>query len=300
LNRHFNYANAIKTIESIDAPVATIALGAQAKRPDPHFLDDIPEARTFAHMLSERSTSISVRGEFTAAVLESLGVTNVRVTGCPSIFYSLSAPSVSIPETLRGEGRRLGVSIHTGLRNGIFCRNPRAAMRMHGRVLSYALQSAASMSFFEQGVPTEHAVANETLDMAERLRAAETILERFPRAALRPSDLVNHMVSVRSVEEWLDRAGELDAMIGFRFHGNMVALTQGVPCFYYVYDTRLSEFCQLYRLPHMGVEEKWRDPVKAILEHDWDDSNRAIQACLSELIAFYDGNGIDHRLHDVR
>lgn len=104
------------------------------------------------------------------------------------------------------------------------------------------------------------------------------------------------MVTVRSVHDWLNRAAELDAMIGLRFHGNMIALTQGVPCFYYVYDSRITEFCHLYRLPFLEVEQPWVNPVTAMLEHDWDDTNRAIQRCYDELVAFYEENGVQHTL----
>lgn len=298
LSRRFDYDKAIATLDSIDAPVAMVGLGAQAASEDPGFLDDIPAARRFIEKLSEKSASISVRGDFTAAVVERLGGTNIRVTGCPSMFYSLSSPTVSVPETLPlRKQRRLGLSIHTGLMKGLFCRNPAAARRKHGRAVQFALRNSASVSIFEQGVPLEYAVGNRALPLAERVAAAQEILDRFPNAtAVEPIDLVSRMVSVRTIEEWLSKARDMDAMIGFRFHGNMVALTQGVPCFYFVYDTRLAEFCRLYRLPFLDVEEDWVNPVQAILAHDWGDTTTAIRGCFEELCAFYDENGITHRL----
>jgi hypothetical protein len=76
----------------------------------------------------------------------------------------------------------------------------------------------------------------------------------------------------------------------------MVALTQGVPCFYYLYDSRITEFSRVYSLPHLDVEERWRNPVTAILEHDWDATTKAIRGCFEELVAFYDENGVRHTL----
>jgi hypothetical protein len=300
LSRRFDYDGAIRTIESIDAPIAVVGLGAQAEDEDPGFLDDVPRAKDFVRLLAERSVSVSVRGDFTASVLERMGVTNVRLTGCPSMFYSLRSPEVSLPERLGTDQQKIGVSIHTGLRKGLFCRNSTAALRKHGRLIQWALRSSAEVSLFEQGVPLEYAVADPELPMDERLDAAKAILERFPNGGrLDPKDLVTHMVGVRSVEEWLEQARALDAMVGFRFHGNMVALTQGVPCFYYVYDSRLAEFCRLYRLPSMDVEERWRNPVDAILAHDWDDTTRAIGDCYRELVTFYEENGVPHALEPV-
>ncbi|TYL51609.1 polysaccharide pyruvyl transferase family protein [Nocardioides sp. BGMRC 2183] len=300
LSRRFDYAGAIRTIESIDAPIVVVGLGAQDKHEDPSYLDDVPHARDFVRLLAERSVSVSVRGDFTAAVMERMGVTNVRLTGCPSMFYSLRPPAVSLPDRLGGEHQRLGVSLHTGLRKGLFCRNASAALRKHGRVIRWALRSAEHVSLFEQGVALEYTVADPQRTDEERMEAARTILDRLPNGdRLTPRSLVDHMVGVRSVEEWLGDARELDAMIGFRFHGNMVALTQGVPCYYYVYDSRLAEFCRLYRLPYSDVEDQWSDPVAAIRDHDWDATTDAIEGCYRELVAFYEENQIPHALGTV-
>jgi Polysaccharide pyruvyl transferase len=298
LNREFNFSAAIRTVESIQAPIATVGLGAQSTDMDPSFLDDVPEARRFVALLDERApSSISARGEFTAAVLERLGARNIRITGCPSMFYALEPASVSVPPTLGSDHFRLGVSLHTGLHKGRFCRNVPATMRKQRRAIQFALRSAGGVSLFEQGVMKEYLIGDRSRPMTERLEAAAQILARFPgRNRLRPSDLVDHLVSVRSVEDWMAKARELDAMIGFRFHGNMVALTQGVPCFYYLYDSRITEFARLYRLPHLDVEDEWRDPIAAMLEHDWDDTTKAIRGCFDELVAFYEENGVRHTL----
>jgi Polysaccharide pyruvyl transferase len=298
LNREFNFAAAIRTVESIDAPIATVGLGAQSADMDPTFLDDVPEARRFVALLDERApSSISVRGEFTASVLERLGARNIRVTGCPSMFYALQPADVSVPPRLESDQRRLGVSLHTGLHKGRFCRNVPATRRKHSRAIRFALRSASGVSLFEQGVMLEYTVGDRSRPMAERLEAATQILQRFPGDhGLRPTDLVDNLVSVRSVEDWLAKARELDAMIGFRFHGNMVALTQGVPCFYYLYDSRITEFSQLYMLPHLDVEDRWLDPIAAILEHDWEGTTKAISGCFEELVAFYDENDVRHTL----
>lgn len=297
LNRRFDFAQAIATLEATDAPVAAVGLGAQSPVDDVGFLDDLPDAKRFVALLAERSTSISVRGDFTAAVVERLGARDLRVTGCPSMFYSLSAPQVSVPSGLAGERPRLGVSLHTGLHKSRFCRNVGATLRKQNRAIQYALHRGREVELYEQGVLREYVVGDSQRPMSERLEAAAAILERFPEGStLRPQDLVDHLVSPTSVEDWLARAGRLDAMIGLRFHGNMVALTQGVPCFYVTYDSRITEFCRLYGLPHLPVEEPWHDPVTAIREHDWDATTAAIDGCFRELVAFYEENGVAHTL----
>ena len=100
------------------------------------------------------------------------------------------------------------------------------------------------------------------------------------------------MASVKSLEEWLAKARDVDAIFGFRFHGNMACLLQGRPCFYYLYDSRLAEFCELYRLPGQNVREPFQDPVKRMLDHDWSATNELIARCFEETRAFYRENGL--------
>ncbi len=75
-----------KSIEKLKIPLTVLGLGAQAS-----LSEEIPEikpgTRRLLEVLSDKSITISVRGEFTKSVLSCYGVKNVVVTGCPSIYY---------------------------------------------------------------------------------------------------------------------------------------------------------------------------------------------------------------------
>ncbi|MFV3078121.1 polysaccharide pyruvyl transferase family protein [Niveispirillum fermenti] len=288
LHKHFDFEAANKTLDSIDASLAIVGLGAQNPTKDVTYLDSNVGAREFIARLNEKSASISVRGDFTASVVERLGGRNIRVTGCPSLFYTLRAPQVRVPDMLAMPERSIGVSIHSGLTTNIFCHAPTEALTMHGKVIAWALENAANMSVFEQGVLREYDIADHDLSFAERREAAAEVIGRMRATELfSPERLMAHMVSVKSIEEWLAKARDLDAIVGFRFHGNMVALLQGKPCYYYVYDSRLTEFCEVYGLPYQGVTEDWCDPAQAMIEHDWIEANKKIKTCFEELKSFY-------------
>lgn len=292
LHNNMDFDSANKTLDSIDAPLAVVGLGAQNPTQDVSFLDQNEGAKNFVARLNERSKSISVRGHFTASVLDRLGAKNIRITGCPSLFYTLQRPNISLPDQLSTKERALGISLHTGLTKNIFCIDPNEARRAHVDAILYGLTECRKLSLFEQGVMTEFNVADSELPISERVDAASTVIKNIGgNEELTPQDIINHMVSVKSIEEWLARAAELDAIIGFRFHGNMVALLQGKPCFYFVYDSRITEFCELYKLPYLDVRDDWEDPVKMMLDHDWDIANSAIESCLSNLKEFYVENG---------
>lgn len=292
LHNQFDYDAANKTLDSIDVPLAIVGLGAQNPVQDPKFLDDNNGARDFIARLNEKSASISVRGNFTAEIVRRLGGKNIRVTGCPSLFYLGQPPQVEVPEMLMQPDRMIGISIHSDLRRNLFCSSPEMAKQKHAQAFIWALSNAGNASIFEQGVLQEYDVADRSLPLKERLEAATKILDRIKATDLiRPEWLVAHMVSVKSIEEWLAKARDLDAVIGFRFHGNMVALLQGRPCYYYVYDSRLKEFCDLYGLPYQDVTDDWTDPVRMIADHDWSEANSRMAGCFAELRAFYAENG---------
>lgn len=294
LHKRFDFAAANLTLDALDMPMAIVGLGAQNPEADVTFLDDHPPARDFIARLNEKSVSISVRGEFTAAVVERLGGRNIRVTGCPSLFYRQSCPEVVVPETLLRPERAIGVSLHSGLTRNIFCRDPVAALRSHGAAVRWGLENALILSLFEQGVMLEYDAADRSLPLAERRVAAEKVLERIGLTGqVTPERFMAHLVSVKSIEEWLAKARDLDAVIGFRFHGNMVALLQGRPCQYLTYDSRLEEFCRLYGLPWRDVRQDWADPVRVIADHDWGATNRRFAELLAELRAFYAENGFE-------
>lgn len=300
LHRQFDFAGANLTLDSIDAPLAIVGLGAQSPEADVTILDDRPDARGFIARLNERSASISVRGAFSAAVVERLGGRDIRITGCPSLFHRLTCPQVTIDAGLATPERRIGLSLHTGLEQNIFCAAPAEARRAHVQSIRYGIDDCAGLSLFEQGVIDEFAIADRRMPMPLRRAAAADVLARLDAGGdVTPDELIAHMVSVTSIEEWLERARGLDAIIGFRFHGNMVALLQGKPCHYQLYDSRIREFCDLYALPFRDVRDPWVAPHRAMLDHDWDRSNAAMRACLVQMQAFYAENGYRSLIDDA-
>mgnify|MGYP002249907294 CR=1 FL=1 len=64
------------------------------------------DSKKFFNKMSEKATSIGVRGEFTAECLSLLGVHNIRIIGCPSFYKYLDGniPTISQPSVSGGGG----------------------------------------------------------------------------------------------------------------------------------------------------------------------------------------------------
>ena len=92
LSPHFDLSGMADIVETADLPCLMVGLGAQAddyRRLAPELQ---PGTVRFVRAVAERSAVVGVRGEFTASVLDDLGVRNVAVLGCPSFYTNLSAP----------------------------------------------------------------------------------------------------------------------------------------------------------------------------------------------------------------
>ena len=294
LNNEFNFNAANKTIDSVDSPLTIVGLGAQNSVSDISFLDNNEGARNFISRLNEKSKSISVRGDFTACVVERLGGKNIRVTGCPSLFYSLKIPLITVPEMLNHPERSLGLTIHTELMDNIYCKSPEVAKKLQGHLISFALKNSLKISIFEQGVLNECNASDRKLSFFERFSAAQKIVQNIQTDRnITEYQLLACLTSISTIEEWLSKTRDLDAIIGFRFHGNMMALLQGKPSYYYYYDSRIEEFCKLYRLPGQDVNAEWVNPIIKMQEHDWSKTNDCIKTCFQELTSFYRENSFE-------
>jgi Polysaccharide pyruvyl transferase len=298
LHNEFDFQAAIRTLESCRGDIVVVGLGAQNAHADPKFLDDNTHVRTFLKVIEERSKSISVRGRFSAEVVSRLGYKKeIRVTGCPSLAYYRQPVKVNLDGLSNPAMTRMGVSIHSGLQDDLFCRNGAGVRHLHVEALRFAFNNASRVSIFEQGNVNEFDISDRQSTAAQRLAAARKLIETIGGSnVLNPEQVVANFVSVESLEDWLGKARDNDLFIGFRFHGNMVGLFHGIPCFYFTYDSRLEEFCDIYKLPFQRVDDSWISPVARVQNHDWDAANAAMLHCYEELKRFWTENGVAHRL----
>ena len=92
-----------------------------------------------------------------------------------------------------------------------------------------------------------------------------------------------------------------DLVLGYRLHGNLMALANGVPSIYFTYDSRTAEFAETYQIPSFDV---FGDKVFR-LEDYWDQSlfdkyNRAWSETYGEMHRFLTENGVDHKMVEGR
>jgi hypothetical protein len=288
-----DFGHAVALLRHLRGPVVAIGVGAQAPVFGPLRLSEGSTA--FWRLVGEKSTSLGVRGAWTAEVLAAIGVRNTRVIGCPSL-YRAGRPLAGVAPV--PAAARTGLTLNRMLA-GAYTQDA-----AHTRAVQQGLLRAAAAwpvaRLYAQGEREEMLLARghaeRRTDRLAAVLAAWGMAGEAPVAQLFERHLAAHM----DVEAWAeDLAREVDVVLGLRLHGNILALQQGQPALMLVADARMREMAQAFRMPAVEVSDL--DPARVSLSAlveglDFAGFAAAQRAGLLAYRAFLEENGIAHRL----
>lgn len=297
-----------EVFERFTIPVIMYGSGVQAGPGEKVELDR--EDVDVLKAVHDRCTTSAVRGYASAELLAEHGIHNVTVTGCPTLMWQRQ------PELRLRRPRRE----HAGFtfRDGLFTAET-SMNRNQFLALDRLRQVTAKVTVALQG----EEIALQDLYMAERwgvesgdqLKATDIpdLLHHqrvpFDPDALRAqihrrydgrggAELVEWMTRSSffswDITDYLDLYRNLDLVVGCRFHGNLLALANGVPAYYLTYDRRTEELVELLGLPNqkLGQLDPDYDPYTA----DWRGVETQYVVLRDRMIDFLEGNGLKHRL----
>lgn len=192
------------------------------------------------HMLAER-VELGVRTEYDADFLCSHGIKNVRIIGCPSLFYHMDR-DFRIDDTIH-DIKQINFNFTTDFANlGI---SQKDAVDIHWKLLLYFIQMHESgrlkVDYTMQKPPFA-----EICDIHAILLSYGEV-HRFYTECGR---------YFYSVKDWIDGIkGRDDLSIGSRFHGNIAAILSGVPTLMINVDKRMKGMNDLYKIPSIDITE---------------------------------------------
>lgn len=294
--RGFDFGMFASYIERTQLPCLMVGIGAQAPSARTAELE-VPEGtRRFLKVVSERTGRIGVRGAFSADVCRALGVDNVQITGCPSL-YRAQRPDLKVRRKPWTENMRVSVNgSHTVIGHAS---DPSAAKEVERQLLEYAVEGALPY-VLQNEMPEIEIVADPAVDRASYEAALAPVLARFG-GSVTPSAYFDHLRRNGRVffdlENWDNFIRTQDFSIGSRFHGNLIALSNGVAAAVLVHDSRTTEMCEFARIPHVPIAAVGALDPRVIYEGlDLDGFERNYEAIYRDYVGFLDANGVRHRL----
>ena len=299
IHSQMDWRNTIEVLERLRLPVLGFGLGAQA--PVKGKINLSEQTKTVLHMMADSTTSIGVRGAYTAQVLWDIGIRNVRIVGCPTAFRS-NNPNMRIKLPELDTVKNVGITLRREVSSS-YAQNIERYLTFHRDLVKDLAHRFDNVTLMAQGEPEEKKLVFGTDEQKEQaiaeLRGNPNVgkwymddeMERLYRSKMFYSDVV---------ADYENLVRQKDCVLGYRLHGNLMALSNGVPSIYFTYDSRTVEFAETYQIPSYDVFSK----KEFVLEDYWnqdlfDKFNRAWFQTYREMATFLTENNIDHKMVDV-
>lgn len=234
-------------VEKLDIPVIMIGLGAQNDNYSSKV--NIPEGTLrFVRAVSERCRSISVRGAYTEQLLRRLGITNVTITGCPSLYFDFQANAEKqLITTAQAENRP--TLLHSTRYSAGY--QPFIRKRsIHRDIFRYAFASETDLLL--QSEPEEIGMIIEASDKPTLDKNMVLSMQKIYRA----NDwhdleafITRHTRVFFDTPSWTNAMTGYGKCFGTRLHATIMALNSGVPAILIPHDSRTREVAEFAGIP---------------------------------------------------
>lgn len=270
-------------IRKLRIPFAMLSGGVQAARDDTNFdsLEPIKDTVIkFASAVLDHSTALSVRGDFTAEYLNSLGFSDVEVVGCPSMTRVGYQHQIVVPR-LSPSVAKIGYGAQPGKNTlGSFIRR------------------------MEDG-------GHQAIFVAQDIRTLEMLLwhrEKYPRSSELdlPTRLEHRHIASGNVvffldaSTWINWASSQDIYIGPRIHGALAAVSAGTPALLVAHDARTAELAEYHQIPYTSpIEIQNTRNLETVWEKlKYERFNEGHQARVRKVVEYLNRNGFKTTLDE--
>jgi hypothetical protein len=252
VGEHMDMAGLGNKFAGLSQHMIAIGLGAQSSLE--RTMPNVPKGTiSWLRSMAERSPTsgpnISVRGTFTFEVLEYLGFgKNSIVLGCPSLFIG-DESQIRARLLEKSQSRMDVISTVAGHYRW---------KQLHGIERALAKLAASTAGKYIAQSPLEMLQSHRgELDGLSQSAINELIEASCP--GMTPGEfkkwLSAHGDVYFSVCSWMEHYRRVDAVIGPRIHGVMLALQVGTPAVCIVHDSRTQELCELMKVPHILAKD---------------------------------------------
>ena len=309
-------------LSKIQIPMIFMSLGVQFELNERPTLTkgDVESLKT----IHDKCQSSQVRGNISAELLAEHGILNTRILGCPSILWSMERNRITRAPTLDRVGwtitnmhDRPDLDVHQNRMMAELSTKSKSLMPIAqgGEIvlqdylcardgLGFGNRSDQILNVDKSGdVAADDKLlfyGNQDLDLVHSHIDREDLahLEANVRWYYRHYDdrVVNAMLSdgffSHEIASYMRNARSLSLMTGTRLHGNIMALSQGVPTVFMPHDQRTLEMAQLFEAPMHTLGEREFD----IESLDFTSFDRKYVELYDGFAAFFEENGLAHRL----
>ncbi len=300
LHAGMEWGNLAELLTRLTVPVVVPGVGTQA----PHDTRPQMTASTIEiiHLLADRCRSLGVRGDISAECLWRLGIKNVRIVGCPSMFrqgrpdWQVDDARLERIKTARLSDLRLAFTLRREI-GPDYVADVAKYIRTQKNLVMIA-NAKVNLMLFAQGELFEKFFFLKRPDLYEPL--FEELF--YSGWAKDRNDSIFTIYQEKlffstDVPTFIEQLNKADIATGFRVHGVLPSLALGIPGVLVDYDSRTRELIETFGIPSIRVDDA---DLERILEtarhHDYGRVSRRYAHTWGEMKSFLEENGIAHRM----
>lgn len=263
IHEDMKWENAEWVLKQLKIPIYAIGVGAQAATR--RRVELSPESEHVWKLIADSSRAIGVRGTFTAEVLASIGIKNVEIVGCPSLFRARNR-HLSLHLKPASEVKKVAFSLRRETSNS-YAADMKAFIELQRSLLLH-IDSKLETTVTIHGEPEEKAFfAKDEKAINEatvRLRKLNWFTRESEDRLL--NIYKNRLFLNNRVEDYDSMIMQQDFAIGYRVHGVLPALANQVPGVLVSYDTRSGELAETFSIPTYSAEAIAEKEIEELLD----------------------------------
>lgn len=292
IHNYMNWERAIEILEQVQLPIYALGVGGQAPSRQDYALTG--DNLRFWKIVSERSVAVGVRGSFTADLLYANGIKNVDIVGCPSMFRARKRDlQITPPRDIS----KVAFSVRREVGGG-YSSSPREYLRIQRDLM---LNTAAA---FDTTITTHGEVEEKAFYFKDELAMKHARQVFFDEgwwtgetAAEMERLYRDKMFFFLRVEDYDNFIQQQDFAFGYRVHGVLPALANGVPGVLVKYDSRSTELADALSIPSLIIDgEPPSDVGKLLRDVSFEDFNKTFALRYDRMKLLLEHNGISHRM----
>lgn len=238
-----------ENLQKLKLPIIVLGIGAQAPNFSVKKIHLTKGTEKFLHQISEYSISIGVRGEYTAELLNNMGIKNTEIIGCPSYYinknknFKLNKQKVDNNEDLHPALNYTDIT-----------------QKYDEKIIKYAFKNKIDIigqtEYIEEYWKRGIAVNGNLLKVISKEREKEQQYKKIFGTSIEDIKkyFKEHFNQYYDIVQWADSIKKYNFLFGTRFHGNMIAIQNGIPALLLAHDSRTQELAEYCNIPYITPE----------------------------------------------
>ncbi|NJR60068.1 MAG: polysaccharide pyruvyl transferase family protein [Cyanobacteria bacterium CRU_2_1] len=293
IHPYMNWEQAIPVLQKLKIPVIPFGIGAQSPAHSEIPLSE--ETKTVLKILADKCASVGIRGFYTAEVLNKIGIQNIDIIGCPTL-YRFNNPTLQIALPPLEKIETIGYTLRREVDQS-YSISIENYMQVQ-REMIFELGDRFNLTLIAQGEREEKVIFYKQQEKISQAIDNLVFLKWFKDENDPLLDLyLNRMFYSEIVSDYDDFTRKLDLVLGYRLHGNLMALANQTPAIYCSYDSRTREFADTYKIPCYDVDSKQKFVLEDYYRQDlFNQFNQSYQHYYRAMSEFLTKNGMSHKM----